>query len=488
MNFTRKVAILCIIVLLGTMINFESVHASGSFSVSGGGTVSPGGKGTVTINANNCAGYFTITASNGGKLSSSKEWIDDSSKSITVTAPSSGSTTVTVTAIDVSSYEGASITGSRSVTFTVKTSSSDSGSSGSGSSSGSSSSGSSNSSQTEKSSNTNLKTLTTSVGVLSPSFSNEVTDYKLYINEDDKECVISATPEDSKSKVSLSGSSEIGDGSEGRTITVTAENGDKREYKITYAFLEEDNIIFDEKIFTVVDRYDASILPKGLEETKIEYMGEKIPAFESKDKIFILVILEDDAGNLALYMYNEDEEMFALAETIEVDGDVFLLVGLNYMHLYGDNGLGEGYYMYNLEDGTLIYMDGQIVEEEPKLWLYIGLGAVGALLLITIILQIKIIRSRRYQNYYFEEYESSEEDEVSEILVKESSPRKNSQTKNTKQPKQVNQNSERKEETKKTTEKSARNHSKTLQKEKTIKEKEKEIEERVAKLMSKNDN
>ncbi len=400
MKFSKVLAIICATLLIVGSFNTGEVHAAGSFSVSGGGSISAGGKGTVTIRASSCAGKFTISASGGGSVSSSSVFIDNSSSSISVTAPSSGSTTVTVTAVDVTDYDGKAVGGSRSVTFTVKTSSSGSGSSSSsGSSSGSSSSSNGGSSASDdgeekEDSNTNLKSLTTSAGVLAPKFSKDITEYILYISESDKECAISASPESSASKVNVSGDTEINEDSKERIVTVTAENGDKKEYTITYAFLEENQIIFNGTVYTVIDNYNKSKMPEGLEEIKVTYKGQEIQGYKTFDDKYTLVAVEDGEGNQFLYLYNEEEETFALAETIEIEGKTFLVNGQGYMMLYGDNGSGSGYYVYNPETGEMVFVTGETVEEIDSKWLYIAIGGVGFLLLVVIILQICIIRKK----------------------------------------------------------------------------------------------
>ncbi len=407
MKFSKVLAIVCVTLLAIGSFNIGEVYAAGSFSVSGGGTISAGGKGTVTIRASSCAGKFTISASGGGSVSASSVFIDNTSASVSVTAPSSGSTTVTVTASDVTDYDGKSVGGSRSVTFTVKSSTSGSGSS--GSSGGSSSSGSSSSSsdsssgntsdsdegeEDEEDSNTNLKSLTASAGVLAPKFSKDVTEYKLYISSSDKECAISASPESATSKVKVSGDTEITEDSKERVVTVTAENGDTKEYTVTYAFIEEDQIIFNGTVFTVIDNYDKSKMPEGLEEIKVTYKDQEIQAYKTFDDKYVLVAVEDGEGNQLLYLYNEEEEVFSLAETVEIEGKIFLVNGQGYMMVYGDNGSGSGYYVYNPETGEMVFVTGETVEETNNKWLYIAIGGVGFLLLVVIILQICIIRKK----------------------------------------------------------------------------------------------
>ena len=74
--------------------------------------------------------------------------------------------------------------------------------------------------------------MSVSPGTLSPAFSADTTSYSVSVGADVKELVVSATANDAKAKVSVSGNKKLKTGENTIQVTVTAESGDKRTYKI----------------------------------------------------------------------------------------------------------------------------------------------------------------------------------------------------------------------------------------------------------------
>ena len=163
-NKKIKMTILVIIILLLTafMTSTMSLAATGSFSISKSSiTVEKGDSTSFSITAANCEGKFSITSSDSSivRVSESSVWVTGSS-TITLTAVKSGKATITITAEDVGDTDEQEVTGSKTITVTVKEKSTSSGSSSSGgsnSSSGSSSSGGNSSTTTSKPKNPTFK-------------------------------------------------------------------------------------------------------------------------------------------------------------------------------------------------------------------------------------------------------------------------------------------------------------------------------------------
>lgn len=122
MNKLHKYLSLSIVFIF--ILFYSSVVQAASFSVSASSnTLNVGKTTTLKIKATDCGGKFTISSSDSSivSVSSSSEWIESSSKSITLTAKKSGKATITVKAYDVANVSGESaVTGSKSVTITVK--------------------------------------------------------------------------------------------------------------------------------------------------------------------------------------------------------------------------------------------------------------------------------------------------------------------------------------------------------------------------------
>ena len=89
---------LLILLLLSVKSNADSVGISASVS-----KVEPGKTFSVTVSANNAAGDVNLSVTN-GSASETSFWLDNSSKTITITAGSAGTVTVSVRPVDVTGY------------------------------------------------------------------------------------------------------------------------------------------------------------------------------------------------------------------------------------------------------------------------------------------------------------------------------------------------------------------------------------------------
>ena len=104
----RGIKLLLLIAVLGILIPMN-VFAAGSVSVSTSSlSMNPGGSGSFTITANNAVGRVDISSSNPGvaTVSSSSEWLENSSATIYVSGKSAGSATITVRLTDMATFDG----------------------------------------------------------------------------------------------------------------------------------------------------------------------------------------------------------------------------------------------------------------------------------------------------------------------------------------------------------------------------------------------
>ena len=86
---------------------------------------------------------------------------------------------------------------------------------------------------TDKSKDNTLKDLTVSKGTLSPKFSSGTTSYTLDLDDSVSQINVSATPNDSKAKVTGTGTKTLAEGKNTIKLTVTAEDGSTKDYTIT---------------------------------------------------------------------------------------------------------------------------------------------------------------------------------------------------------------------------------------------------------------
>lgn len=308
MKKVSKLILICLVFIAALIFPSIEVHAASSFSVSSNATsVSAGGTATITIRATECVGQFTISASNGAKVSSSSIWIDSgygssASSTVTVTAPSSGSFTVSVTASSVSTDMATALTGTKSVTISVASSSSGS------SSSGSTSSGSSSSTTTTDTRDTDssLKSLSINNGTLTPAFSKSEKSYKVSVL-DIGTIKISAEANSSEATVSGTGTKDLVLGDNEFSVKVTAENNTTTTYTILVTLDKTPDVFtsYDDLNLGVVQNQNDVVIPEHFEETSVDINGQEVIAYYNPVLNLTIVYMVDDSGDKDFYIYNE---------------------------------------------------------------------------------------------------------------------------------------------------------------------------------------
>ncbi|MBR5227242.1 MAG: cadherin-like beta sandwich domain-containing protein [Clostridia bacterium] len=220
--------ILCISFVNITYAASASIKAS-SQSVTVGDSVTI----TVTINAAawniNTSGNITVEGIIGANMdavnqTTTKTYKLDTSKAGTYTASISG---------DITDADDTFSLVSQSVSVTVKEkSATPNNGSGSNSGTGSSSSSSKPTTAVTKSSDATLKTLKVDHEGLTPSFNKNTFMYTLSVGSDVNSIKVTASPNHSKATYSVSGNTNFENGDNTVTITVKAENGTTKTYKI----------------------------------------------------------------------------------------------------------------------------------------------------------------------------------------------------------------------------------------------------------------
>lgn len=120
MRVFKKLSLFMILALICPMV----VNAAGGISVSTKNiSMEPNSTKTFTISATNAAGRVEITSSdsNVATVSSTSEFLDNNSVSITVSSKSAGTTTIKVTATDVATYDMEEVRTSYNITISVVT-------------------------------------------------------------------------------------------------------------------------------------------------------------------------------------------------------------------------------------------------------------------------------------------------------------------------------------------------------------------------------
>ena len=148
--------------------------------------------------------------------------------------------------------------------------------------------------------------------VLNPEFDKNTLEYSVDVQPGTEKVTIVGKKEDSKASVSGLGEVSLVDGNNRFEIVVTAENGNQRVYVLNINVLELDpiNVTVNGEDYTVVRKKDALIIPSTFTETTVFINGEEVPALKSEITNFTLVGLNDNSGNIKLFIYNENENSF----------------------------------------------------------------------------------------------------------------------------------------------------------------------------------
>lgn len=234
----KSIIIIGIIGIMTLILTNTSDAASLSVKASKS-SVSPGESFTVTVTLSDAAGPVSATVS-GGSGSLAKEWLENSSKSFTCTAGSSGTVTITAsgTVGDFATGNDVTVRNSTSVTIVVPTPQPEptpdpkpSNNTSNNNSSGKSSNN-NTSTTVKKSDNSNLSSIQIAEGVISPEFSKTVKEYTVNVPYEATKLSIAATPEHSKGTVTISGNDELKVGENLIEIIVTAEDSSTDKYTI----------------------------------------------------------------------------------------------------------------------------------------------------------------------------------------------------------------------------------------------------------------
>ena len=213
---------------------FSNVKAAGSYSASvGASSLTIGKTTTLTIKTSNAEGRFSITSSNSSVVSVDKSsiWVS-SSEGITLTAKGAGSATITIKPESVSDTDLNLITNKKTISITVKDNTTNN-----------------NTNNTTKSGDATLKSIT--IGSKKYSGKSLKNTISYTANADVASIKINAEKNNSKATISGTGTKSLKEGETNKfIITVTAENGTKKNYTLNIIRLAKENNepnIIDEK-------------------------------------------------------------------------------------------------------------------------------------------------------------------------------------------------------------------------------------------------
>ena len=280
----------------------------------------------------------------------------------------------------------------------------------------------------------NLKSLSVDGATLTPTFSKDVTDYKVELGANTTSIKINAAVNDSKAHFTGTGTFDVTEGDNKFQITVTAENGSTKTYNLIASVVDPSPIEVKDisgNDLVVVKRESLLTPPTSYTASKTTINEQEVPAFTSEITNFILVGLKDNEGNINLYIYDKDNNTFTKYTELKLNELVLLPVIKNdtykdyiktkikisdtevdafkykedsqFAIIYAldtENGK-ENYYKYDLRNNTVIFIDDEVEKDlsnklDTYSYIIMGLLAESFILFIVLIL---LLRNKAKHNH-----------------------------------------------------------------------------------------
>ncbi len=405
----RKILLLIFVMFLNV-----SVVKAASFSINvGSKSLTKGGSTKLTISGNDVTGRFNITSSDPSIISVSEDraWIENDSYTINLSALKVGTATITITPSGVSDSNGNSTSlGAKSVQITVSL-------------------------PREKSTDNNLKSLSVEGYEITPSFSKDVTDYQVTVQEGVTNIKINALANESHATVTGTGNIDIVQGINNLSIVVKSESGKDKVYTLVVNVIDQNpiNVTVDDKTYSIVKLKDNFKCPELYTDKEIVIENIPIPACYNEKINYTLVGLKSEDGTIESFIYNNGKyekynELMGNSLRIvilEADDDLIglkktksLINGTSYSAMTFENtstsyivyGLNvatgkKDYYIYDSINKTFALYDTKPLEELSKLneiYLYVII-AFGIGLLLSLICIISLSKRKKKLNVKSEE-------------------------------------------------------------------------------------
>lgn len=373
--------IICsLILILGAL----PVNAA-SFSMRASSTqVSPNGTFTISVGGD-CIGRVNLSVSN-GTLSTSSVWVEQNYQTVTVTAGGSGTVTVTATPTvgfsdpDANEYNP----GARSVTVSIIDNTSVPNNNNNNNNSKPYSKPQTPTYVDNRSTNNMLSSITVSSGILSPAFDTNISEYTVQLASNTTSITVNAESSDSKARINGIGEKQLEVGNNEIIISVVAENGAERIYKII-AYVDETPQVYlkyKDKEIGVVRNLKGITIPEGFNQAQHPINDYSIDIFnngnfsilyginDQNEKSFYIIdttkneciskIVPIKINNNSLYLVDLDDEKegfekgVTTVNNVEIQGYKFKDGFDNYFLLSVMNNNGEMVeYIYEANERTL---------------------------------------------------------------------------------------------------------------------------------------
>lgn len=281
----------------------------------------------------------------------------------------------------------------------------------------------------EKSSNNNLKSLSVEGYEITPKFDKDTLEYTVSVPATVEKVKINAEKADGYASLEGTGEVEVIEGKNEFEVVVTSETGVAKKYKVN-VMVEDKNPIevkVDGKTYTVVKNAKSLEAPDNYVETTVQIGTNSIPGFYNEKTKYKLVGLRDTAGNVSLFIYDNNnyikyDEIKSKAltiavldypkvlkgykeTTIDIDGSKVKALVVKetsrFAIIYGMNVKNgtKAYYQYDLKSKTLSRYNDELIkslQNKNKTYSYIIMGAsVGCALFFMLTIILLVLNSKK---------------------------------------------------------------------------------------------
>lgn len=169
-----------------------------------------------------------------------------------------------------------------------------------------------------------------SQGKLTPSFNENVTNYKVEVAADVNKIKIDAKAKDLKAQVNGIGEKSLEAGDNVFHIDVTAENGAVKTYTITVAVDEKPLIYvkYDNQQLGVVRNLKGVSIPANFHETTIKIEGKKVKAWENGILKKKIVYLSNEENEKNFYVFDEKKGITSIFVPMAILGNNVYYLGI----------------------------------------------------------------------------------------------------------------------------------------------------------------
>lgn len=247
----------------------------------------------------------------------------------------------------------------------------------------------------DKSKNSALKELTLLQGTLTPEFSKDITEYTVQVGTDVTELQLDAIPEDEKAKVKVDGNTDLKDGENKVTITVTAEDESTTVYTLTVNKTDETKDV-------------------GPVLSKLEISGATLSPTFSPEVYSYSVNVPIGTTSLDITAEAEDEET-----TVEITGNTDLKEGENLVTIMVTKGEGEEQqvttYQITVNVGDLLATSGENSSSSSGPNILVIICGIAAAIIVIAIVTLIVINRRNKMDY--EDDEDEDEDYANTTML-----------------------------------------------------------------------